>query len=266
MKRRKKTTRDNQDNQDGNEPVVEKETESARGTVGDSKKKKKKESGNPHSGDVEDKYWAQRYRLFSRFDEGVQMDAEGWFSVAPERISEHVARRCWARLQSLRQSKQGPKGGQGGLLIYDAFCGCGGSAIQFALAGFRVLATDIDPIKLACARHNAALYGVLGRIEFVLSDCRTILGRGGRLGSAVGSVSTDFVFKKSTNSCHESTDSRDRVCTRAIGTSFCFCHPPRPSMGRAELHGKCTRSLRLSSHHGPMRWCRALWNGSGNYK
>jgi hypothetical protein len=25
------------------------------------------------------KYFAQRYRLFSRFDEGVQLDVEGWY-------------------------------------------------------------------------------------------------------------------------------------------------------------------------------------------
>lgn len=27
------------------------------------------------------RYWAQRHRLFSRFDEGVRLDAESWFSV-----------------------------------------------------------------------------------------------------------------------------------------------------------------------------------------
>lgn len=30
------------------------------------------------------KYWLQRYTLFSRFDEGVMMDEEGWYSVTPE--------------------------------------------------------------------------------------------------------------------------------------------------------------------------------------
>ena len=30
------------------------------------------------------KYWMQRYSLFSRFDEGVQLDTEGWWSVTPE--------------------------------------------------------------------------------------------------------------------------------------------------------------------------------------
>ena len=98
------------------------------------------------------KYWAQRYRLFSRFDEGIIMDKEGWFSVTPERIAEHIAERCRCDL------------------IIDAFCGVGGNAIQFAFTCERVLAIDIDPVKIACARHNAIVYGVDDRIEFVLGD------------------------------------------------------------------------------------------------
>lgn len=49
---------------------------------------------NPHPpGVVHDKYWCQRRRLFSRFDMGVQLDSEGWFSVTPEVIADHVAER-----------------------------------------------------------------------------------------------------------------------------------------------------------------------------
>ena len=33
------------------------------------------------------KYWMQRYTLFSRFDDGILMDEEGWFSVTPEGIA-----------------------------------------------------------------------------------------------------------------------------------------------------------------------------------
>lgn len=47
---------------------------------------------NPHPpSEVHDKYWCQRRRLFSRFDMGVQLDSEGWFSVTPEIIADHVA-------------------------------------------------------------------------------------------------------------------------------------------------------------------------------
>lgn len=98
------------------------------------------------------KYWAQRYRLFSRYDEGIKMDKEGWFSVTPERIAEHIAERCRCDL------------------LIDAFCGVGGNAIQFAFTCERVIAIDIDPVKVALARHNASVYGVEDRIEFIIGD------------------------------------------------------------------------------------------------
>jgi hypothetical protein len=49
---------------------------------------------NPYPKDVvADKYWAQRRRLFSRFDEGIELDRDGWFSVTPEAIAHHIAKR-----------------------------------------------------------------------------------------------------------------------------------------------------------------------------
>ena len=33
-----------------------------------------------------------------------------------------------------------------------------------------VIAVDIDPVKIDCARHNAAIYGVADRIEFIVAD------------------------------------------------------------------------------------------------
>nr|XP_009481598.1 PREDICTED: LOW QUALITY PROTEIN: trimethylguanosine synthase [Pelecanus crispus] len=102
------------------------------------------------------KYWAQRYRLFSRFDEGVKLDREGWFSVTPEKIAEHIAVRV---SQSFNCD-----------IIVDAFCGVGGNAIQFALTSKRVIAIDIDPEKLSLARNNAEVYGVADQIEFVCGD------------------------------------------------------------------------------------------------
>ncbi|NP_001410192.1 trimethylguanosine synthase isoform X1 [Danio rerio] len=102
------------------------------------------------------KYWAQRYRLFSRFDEGIKLDHEGWFSVTPEKIAEHIA----LRVQDCFNTE----------LIIDAFCGVGGNAIQFALTGKRVIGIDIDPVRLALAQHNAAVYGVEQRIDFLQGD------------------------------------------------------------------------------------------------
>ncbi|EOA40216.1 hypothetical protein CARUB_v10008939mg [Capsella rubella] len=98
------------------------------------------------------KYWCQRYFLFSRFDEGIKMDEEGWFSVTPELIAKHHATRC-----------------NGGIVI-DCFTGVGGNAIQFASRSHYVIAIDLDPKKLDLAQHNAAIYGVADKIDFVKGD------------------------------------------------------------------------------------------------
>lgn len=60
------------------------------------------------------KYWLQRYDLFSRFDEGIELDEEGWYSVTPECVAARHAERC------------------NGRVVVDCFTGCGGNAIQFA--------------------------------------------------------------------------------------------------------------------------------------
>eukprot|EP00092_Neocalanus_flemingeri_P021800 GFUD01023649.1.p1 GENE.GFUD01023649.1~~GFUD01023649.1.p1 ORF type:complete len:260 (+),score=69.24 GFUD01023649.1:39-818(+) len=98
------------------------------------------------------KYWAQRYRLFSKYDEGIQLDEESWYSVTPEKIGKHIAEKC----------KCG--------LVVDGFCGVGGNTIQFALTCERVIAVDIDSDKIAMAKHNARVYGVEDKIEFIVGD------------------------------------------------------------------------------------------------
>ncbi|KAL1207752.1 hypothetical protein V5N11_000485 [Cardamine amara subsp. amara] len=98
------------------------------------------------------KYWCQRYLLFSRFDEGIKMDEEGWFSVTPELIAKHHAARC----------NEG--------VVIDCFTGVGGNAIQFASRSHYVIAVDLDPKKLELAQHNAAIYGVADKIDFVKGD------------------------------------------------------------------------------------------------
>ncbi|XP_027189744.1 uncharacterized protein [Cicer arietinum] len=98
------------------------------------------------------KYWCQRYILFSRFDDGVQMDEEGWFSVTPEVIAQYQASRCASGT------------------IIDCFTGVGGNAIHFAQQCRHVIAIDIDPLKIDYARHNAAIYGVDDKIDFIMGD------------------------------------------------------------------------------------------------
>lgn len=48
--------------------------------------------------------------------------------------------------------------------------GCGGNAIQFAMTCDYVIAIDIDPIKIEMAKHNASIYGVSNKIEFICGD------------------------------------------------------------------------------------------------
>ncbi|KAI9455034.1 S-adenosyl-L-methionine-dependent methyltransferase [Russula earlei] len=105
------------------------------------------------------KYFAQRTRYFSRYDEGCLLDEEGWYSITPEAIATQIAERCRCDV------------------ILDAFCGVGGNAIAFARTCERVIALDTSPTRLALARHNAALHGLATRIEFVLADFRDFAAR-----------------------------------------------------------------------------------------
>ncbi|XP_014502748.1 trimethylguanosine synthase isoform X5 [Vigna radiata var. radiata] len=98
------------------------------------------------------KYWCQRYTLFSRFDDGIKMDEEGWFSVTPEAIAQHQAIRCASDM------------------IIDCFTGVGGNSIQFARRCGHVIGIDIDSLKIDYARHNAAIYGVVDQIDFIVGD------------------------------------------------------------------------------------------------
>ena len=47
--------------------------------------------------------------------------------------------------------------------------------LQFALTCERVIAIDIDPEKIRLARHNARVYGVEERIEFIVGDFFSIV-------------------------------------------------------------------------------------------
>ncbi|KAI7724910.1 hypothetical protein M8C21_007868 [Ambrosia artemisiifolia] len=100
------------------------------------------------------KYWLQRYSLFSRYDEGIKMDEEGWFSVTPEEIAVRHAQRSVA----------------GGVVVVDCFAGVGGNSIQFAALGYHVVAIDIDPKKVEMASNNAKIYGVDNYIDFIVGD------------------------------------------------------------------------------------------------
>ncbi|KAL7538782.1 hypothetical protein ACHAXR_009318 [Thalassiosira sp. AJA248-18] len=135
---------------------------------------------NPHDPSVvHDKYWAQRRRLFKKFDEGIKLDAEGWYSVTPEVVADHVASRCG-------QSKNPPKS----MVILDAFCGCGGNAIAFAKLPSSVVSlivcVDLDREKLRMAAHNASIYRIPpNRIVFVEANSVAVMERCYRDGNLI---------------------------------------------------------------------------------
>lgn len=103
------------------------------------------------------KYWGQRYKLFSKFDSGVQMDDEGWYSVTPEAIANHHASRCACALAC------------------DLFAGAGGDIIALAKTCGRVLAIDNNHDRVGMAVHNAKVYGVSERIDFICGDSVALL-------------------------------------------------------------------------------------------
>lgn len=61
--------------------------------------------------------------------------------------------------------------------MIDIFGGVGGNAIAFALTErwSQVVAVEKDPSVIACAQHNAAIYGVANLITWVNDDCFSYL-------------------------------------------------------------------------------------------
>jgi trimethylguanosine synthase len=100
----------------------------------------------------------RRRRLFSRWDEGVRVDDEGLLSATPEALALRIA-----------------EGAEG--VVLDGTCGVGALTIAYARQPRvrRVIAVDRDAERLAMARHNAALYGVADRIEWIAGDVLDVL-------------------------------------------------------------------------------------------
>ncbi|KMZ74735.1 Trimethylguanosine synthase [Zostera marina] len=135
---------------------------SSSGDVVHCKKRKRKQEKHYWSPLIA-KYWKQRYSLFSLYDKGIAMDEVGWFSVTPESIAQIQARRVLGRCEE-----------SSNLVVIDCFAGVGGNAIQFAKTCDRVIAIEIDPVRVEHARNNARVYGVEDKIEFVVGDFFTL--------------------------------------------------------------------------------------------
>ena len=98
------------------------------------------------------KFWNQRYYYYSKFDKGIKMDRESWYSVTPEKIAKYTAK--------LIEGKT----------IIDGFCGSGGNVIQFSKYCSKVYAIDISNKKLSICKNNCEVYNCKNNIRFIHSD------------------------------------------------------------------------------------------------
>ncbi len=104
-------------------------------------------------------YWIRRQQIFSKFNSGLQTDAEGLFSATPEKIAENIC-------QNIK-----------GKTVLDAFCGIGSVSIALANTNHKVYAIDIDQHRLNMAKQNAAIYGAEKNIEFITADIFEVFDR-----------------------------------------------------------------------------------------
>lgn len=114
------------------------------------------------------KYWKKRYQLFHKFDEGIYMTSELWYSVTPELMAIFTATLIAELMPDARN-------------VLDICCGGGGNTIQFANFFETVGAIDINALNEQCTRHNAAVYGVEEKIWSHIGDwnemCKPVKGK-----------------------------------------------------------------------------------------
>ncbi|WPK22805.1 hypothetical protein PUMCH_000018 [Australozyma saopauloensis] len=103
------------------------------------------------------KYWNKRYKIFSKYDEGVFLSSELWYSVTPEITAEATALLVKKLIPDCKN-------------VLDVCCGGGGNTIQFAKLFERVGGVDINPTNVKCSRHNCLIYGVSEKTWFIEGD------------------------------------------------------------------------------------------------
>ncbi|KHJ31522.1 putative rna methylase family protein [Erysiphe necator] len=112
------------------------------------------------------KYWYQRYSLFSLYDEGIYLTDDSWFGVTPEPIAKQVAKDLAKFCNSEKK------------VLIDMFSGAGGNVIAFARMNQedgqhswdQIIAIEKDISVLACAYHNATIYNVQKKISWIRGD------------------------------------------------------------------------------------------------
>ncbi|KAK3947496.1 RNA cap guanine-N2 methyltransferase-domain-containing protein [Pseudoneurospora amorphoporcata] len=115
------------------------------------------------------KYWHQRFSIFEFYDYDIHLTDSAWFGVTPEPVATRIARDL-----SVHPIATGKR------VLIDLFGGAGGNVIAFALSSGRwdrIIAIEKDKSTLACAQHNAEVYDVLDKIEWVHGDSFEVMRR-----------------------------------------------------------------------------------------
>ncbi|KAF3985870.1 hypothetical protein FT663_02113 [Candidozyma haemuli var. vulneris] len=107
------------------------------------------------------KYWRKRYQIFSKFDEGIYLTSELWYSVTPESVAKYTAHFVKKNLKKCRY-------------VLDVCCGGGGNTIQFAKVCKKAVGVDINRANITCCIQNASVYGVSDTTEFVQGDWHSL--------------------------------------------------------------------------------------------
>ncbi len=129
------------------------------------------------------KYWHQRHNIFSKYDDGIWMTHDAWFGVTPEPVARYVLMISTTRSNNIPPAHPLPRRIASDIaaapasktILVDAFAGAGGNTIAFALSGRwkQIFAIEKDPVVLACAKHNAEVYGVAKKIFWICGDAFT---------------------------------------------------------------------------------------------
>lgn len=129
------------------------------------------------------KYWNKRYKLFSKFDNGVFLTAEMWYSVTPESTAILIARIVKKLVPNCEN-------------VLDVCCGGGGNTIQFARYFKSVGGVDINRNNIRCSEHNCKIYGVEKNTWFVQGDWNELskLNQKSWVPQEIGTGKFDFVF------------------------------------------------------------------------
>lgn len=127
------------------------------------------------------KYWRKRYLIFSKFDDGVFLTSELWYSVTPESTAKSTARLVKKLVPECKN-------------VLDVCCGGGGNTIQFAKYFDSVGGVDVNANNIKCSKHNCGVYGVEKNTWFVQGDWNELANSSDWVPEWVTGGKFDFIF------------------------------------------------------------------------